>query len=136
MKQLRYKKYFVGTKPQLTLNHVAYNIFLQRAGISTSLVTPNTSILPINPISLNNSLQIIDASLICNDMIKSDLKIISTNFANYQNFHFYTDGSVKALGQQGCKSGFGWIQVSNDAPKLTFSGSTVFFPSSYKSEKD
>ncbi|CAB4485566.1 unnamed protein product [Rhizophagus irregularis] len=134
MKQLRYKKYFVSTKPQLTLNHVAYNIFLQRAGISTSLVTPNTTTLPIKQISPNDPLHTIDASLICNDMIKNDLKNISTNFANYQNFHFYTDGSVKALGQQGCKSGFGWIQVSNDAPKFTFSGSTVFFPSSYKSE--
>ncbi|CAB5210128.1 unnamed protein product [Rhizophagus irregularis] len=105
MKRLRYKKYFVSTKPLLTLNHVAYNIFLQRAGISTSLVTPHTTTLPINQISPNDPLHIIDASLICNDMIKNDLKNISTNFADYQNFHFYTDGSVKALGQQGCKSG-------------------------------
>ncbi|CAB4381604.1 unnamed protein product [Rhizophagus irregularis] len=30
MKQLHHKKYFVSTKPHYTLNHVAYNIFLQR----------------------------------------------------------------------------------------------------------
>ncbi|CAB4395047.1 unnamed protein product [Rhizophagus irregularis] len=91
MKQLHYKKYFVSTKPHYTLNHVAYNIFLQRAGITTSQVAPNTTTLPINQISSNDPLRTIEESLLCNDMIKNDLKNISTNFANFQNFHFYTD---------------------------------------------
>ncbi|CAB4380869.1 unnamed protein product [Rhizophagus irregularis] len=51
MKQLYHKKYFVSTKPHYTLNHVVYNIFLQRAGITTSQVAPNTTTLLINHIS-------------------------------------------------------------------------------------
>ncbi|CAB4377017.1 unnamed protein product [Rhizophagus irregularis] len=63
IKKLYYKKYFISTKPYYTLNHAAYNIFLQRAGITTSQIATNTSTSPINQISPHDLFRIIDESL-------------------------------------------------------------------------
>ncbi|PKK81004.1 hypothetical protein RhiirC2_767528 [Rhizophagus irregularis] len=47
---------------------------------------------------------------------------------------FYTDGSVQNIGTTHSLSGYGWIQTQPSTPKISFKGSTVFFPSSSKSE--
>lgn len=84
--------------------------------------------------SLKNVILQIGKAINCHHNVKSRLIDLATQFAPYDYFHFYIDGSVKQIGSQYCKSGFGWIQVSHSAPQCTFHGSTVFFPSSYKSE--
>ncbi|PKK59906.1 hypothetical protein RhiirC2_789883 [Rhizophagus irregularis] len=38
------------------------------------------------------------------------------------------------IGTINSKSGFGWLQTNPSSPQLTFNGSTIIFPSSFKSE--
>jgi hypothetical protein len=66
--------------------------------------------------------------------IKTKLITLAQKFNGYSNFHFYTDDSVKQIGTQQCTSGYNWIQTHPNTSKLSFKGSTVFFPSSTKSE--
>ncbi|GBC20397.1 hypothetical protein RIR_jg39323.t1 [Rhizophagus irregularis DAOM 181602=DAOM 197198] len=105
-----------------------YSIFLYSQGKLSSetdsmaqLSTPDISF------SLKNVILQIGKAINCHHNVKSRLIDLATQFAPYDYFHFYIDGSVKQIGSQYCKSGFGWIQVSHPAPQCTFHGSTVFF---------
>jgi hypothetical protein len=80
------------------------------------------------------STSIIRSALICSEHIKSSLIDIASKFLNFTNFEFYSDGSVSNIGSIDCKSGFGWIQTNSNIPNISFKGSTIFFPSSFKSE--
>lgn len=121
-------KYFLATKPLFNLRFIAYSIFLYSQGKLSSetdsmaqLSTPDISF------SLKNVILQIGKAINCHHNVKSRLIDLATQFAPYDYFHFYIDGSVKQIGSQYCKSGFGWIQVSHPAPQCTFHGSTVFF---------
>jgi ribonuclease HI len=83
---------------------------------------------------LKHTYNIIHTALICPLPVKDTLYSLAQNFINHTNFIFYTNGSVKNLGTPECRSGYGWIQAHPNTPRKTFKGSTLFFPSSTKSE--
>ncbi|CAB4418532.1 unnamed protein product [Rhizophagus irregularis] len=129
-------KYYISTKPLHLLRHNAYRIYLTHHNvIAPSLASdtaPSTSNDTSDPLLRTRS--IIDSALLCDNNIKNSLYNIASKFLSYTNFQFYSDGSVIAIGTLDCKSGFGWIQTNPIIPKITFIGSTIFFPSSFKSE--
>lgn len=84
--------------------------------------------------SLISTIDCIRNSLLCDSHLKQELINIATRFSTSSNFTFYTDGCVRHIGTPQCVSGYGWLQANPHFPRLEFKGSTIFFPSSTKSE--
>ncbi|EXX58571.1 hypothetical protein RirG_196760 [Rhizophagus irregularis DAOM 197198w] len=132
------KKYFVSTKPLHFIRHSAHSIYLAQHNINT--ITPtHTSLSANSPSSVNDDIinQLIlpiQSALLCIDSIKLSLIDIAKKFLPFTNFEFYSDGSVSDIGTINSKSGFGWLQTNPLIPQLSFNGSSIFFPSSFKSE--
>jgi ribonuclease HI len=125
--------YVIATKTFFSLKHQAFQIFLKINNINTFHTTNPHSSDP-NNYNLKNTYDLIHTALICPLPVKENLFNLAKSFINYNSFIFYTDGSVKNLGTSECKSGYGWIQTHPNTPRETFKGSTLFFPSSTKSE--
>jgi ribonuclease HI len=125
--------YVIATKTFFTLKHQAFHIFLKINNINT-LHTTNPYSPDTNNHNLKHTYDLITTALICPLSVKENLFKLATNFINYNTFTFYTDGSVKNLGTPECRSGYGWIQTHPNTPRESFKGSTLFFPSSTKSE--
>ncbi|PKC65424.1 hypothetical protein RhiirA1_461073 [Rhizophagus irregularis] len=122
--------FFVATKPFHTFRHIVDNSPLK-------IITPNI----VNPSFVSTNITFskhvfnhIDNALICHPTIKLELKSCAKILANESLLTFYTDGSVQHIGSTHSLSGYGWTQFQPSTPKITFKGSTVFFPSSTKSE--
>ncbi|PKB99820.1 hypothetical protein RhiirA5_429120 [Rhizophagus irregularis] len=132
------KKYFVSTKPLHFIRHSAHSIYLAQHNINT--ITPIHTPLSANSHSsvnddISNQLILpIQSALLCIDSIKLSLIDIAKKFFPFTNFEFYSDGSVSDIGTINSKSGFGWLQTNPLIPQLSFNGSSIFFPSSFKSE--
>ncbi|PKB98789.1 hypothetical protein RhiirA5_430804 [Rhizophagus irregularis] len=132
------KKYFVSTKPLHFIRYSAHSIYLAQHNINT--ITPVHTSLSANSQTSDNDDIIkqltlpIQSALLCKDFIKSSLIDIAKKFLPFTNFEFYSDGSVSNIGTINSKSGFGWLQTNPSIPQLSFNGSTIFFPSSFKSE--
>ncbi|CAB4424299.1 unnamed protein product [Rhizophagus irregularis] len=130
------QKYYISTKSLHLIRHSAHSIFLAHHNIITPSITPNHTHLSSN--NKTNSLKIIhsiiDSALLCDDNVKKSLRDLASIFSPFTNFQFYSDGSVLNVGSIESKSGFGWIQTHPSVPTTTFKGSTIFFPSSFKSE--
>jgi hypothetical protein len=123
----------MATKKFTTIKHTAYEIFLllyKSLPLHSSPITSNPKDIST---SLKNSTYIINNALICDISCKTQLINLATTFQFSNQFHFYTDGAVKALSTTECLSGYGCTQTLPSSPKLTFKG-TLFFPSSTKSE--
>ncbi|CAB4485285.1 unnamed protein product [Rhizophagus irregularis] len=135
-KNNHYKKYFISTKPLHLIRHSAYDIYLFHHNIIIpSSPSPKYCSQNLNHNNvLNHTNSIIDSALICDNQIKLSLSSIAVTFSQYTNFEFYSDGSVFNIGTIDSKSGFGWVQTDPSVPITTFNGSTIFFPSSFKSE--
>jgi ribonuclease HI len=73
-------------------------------------------------------------ALLCHVNIKKELKFLASELQKETLLTFYTDGSVKSIGTTCCLSGYGLIKCQPNTPQVSFKGSTVFFPSSTKSE--
>ncbi|CAB4442112.1 unnamed protein product [Rhizophagus irregularis] len=131
------KKYFVSTKPLHLIRHSAHSIYLAQHDINT---IPHNPITPVNlPLTSQDNIlkqlaSTIYSALLCDDNIKSSLIDIASKFLPFTNFQFYSDGSVSDIGTIHSKSGFGWLQTNPLLPSISFKGSTIFFPSSFKSE--
>ncbi|CAB4482877.1 unnamed protein product [Rhizophagus irregularis] len=106
---------------------------------SLQIITPNS----IDPTPSNNSIQTallsqihahIDSALLCHNNIKKELKLLASQLEKETLLTFYTDGSVKHIGTSRCSSGYEWIQCQANTPNESFHRSTIFFPSSTKSE--
>jgi hypothetical protein len=126
--------YFVATKNLITIKHTAYELFLMLYKSLPLQPSPlSLHILDITA-SIKNSIHTINNALICDALCKTQLIEHAKTFQFFNQFHFYTDSAVKSLGTTDCLSGYGWIQTSPSSPKLIFKGSTLFSPSSTKSE--
>ncbi|GET64153.1 hypothetical protein RIR_jg4780.t1 [Rhizophagus irregularis DAOM 181602=DAOM 197198] len=68
-------------------------------------------------------------ALLCHVNIKKELKFLASELQKETLPTFYTDGSVKFIGNTRCLNGYGWIQCQPNTPQVSFKGSTVFFPS-------
>ncbi|CAJ0892064.1 16934_t:CDS:2 [Entrophospora sp. SA101] len=106
----------------------------------------------INPISNNsqtydNNNNTINGSEECinyiktlfsfNNQIQKIIDIYRTNQTNrnkYNNFEFFTDGSVKKIGHSECKMGIGWIVTSGPAKGSTFKANINKWPAQFKAE--
>lgn len=131
--------YYIATKPLHSFRHIAYEHFLKLEKIPLQIITPDS----IDPTPSNNSIQTallsqihahIDSALLCHNNIKKELKLLASQLEKETLLTFYTDGSVKHIGTSRCSSGYGWIQCQANTPNVSFHGSTIFFPSSTKSE--
>uniref|UniRef100_U9SQ53 Uncharacterized protein n=1 Tax=Rhizophagus irregularis (strain DAOM 181602 / DAOM 197198 / MUCL 43194) TaxID=747089 RepID=U9SQ53_RHIID len=131
--------YYIATKPLHSLRHIAYEHFLKLEKNPLQIITPNS----IDPTPSNNSIQTallsqihahIDSALLCHNNIKKELKLLASQLEKETLLTFYTDGSVKHIGTSRCSSGYEWIQCQANTPNESFHGSTIFFPSSTKSE--
>ncbi|PKB96848.1 hypothetical protein RhiirA5_434130 [Rhizophagus irregularis] len=136
-KNIPFKKYFVSTKPLHSIRHSAHSIYLAHHNINIPLQsTPTLSLTSLS--NQNNSLKqitsVIQFALNCSHHIKSSLIDIASQFSFFTNFQFYSDGSVSDIGTIHSRSGFGWLQTDQLIPNLSFNGSTIYFPSSFKSE--
>ncbi|PKK57373.1 hypothetical protein RhiirC2_798155, partial [Rhizophagus irregularis] len=132
------KKYFVSTKLLHLIRHSAHSIYLAHHNINTiipsSSLTPTSSNISNNDDIIKQLTLTIQSALLCKDSIKLSLIDIAKKFLPFTNFKFYSDSSVSNISTINSKSGFGWLQTDPSPPQLSFNGSTIFFPSSFKSE--
>ncbi|PKY60373.1 hypothetical protein RhiirA4_484002 [Rhizophagus irregularis] len=126
--------FFVATKPFHTLRHLAFEHFIKLDKSPLKIITPTTVDVSFTSTEIKNVFDHIDNALLCHPIIKTELKSCAKILENERLLTFYTDGSVQNIGSTHSLSGYGWTQVQPFTPKVTFKGSTVFFPSSTKSE--
>ncbi|PKB97445.1 hypothetical protein RhiirA5_433146 [Rhizophagus irregularis] len=136
-KHIPFKKYFVSTKPLHSIRHNAHSIFLAHHNINTvplhNSISQNTVSIDMDN-SFKQIISTIQTSLIYDNRIKSSFIDIALEFSSFTDFQFYSDGSVSDIGTINSRSGFGWLQTNPLVPQLSFTGSTIFFSSSFKSE--
>ncbi|PKK72655.1 hypothetical protein RhiirC2_776945 [Rhizophagus irregularis] len=101
---------------------------------SSTPCSSDVSNISVPHLPLNNVTDYIDTALICHPSIKIELKNCANLLCSEEILTFYTDGSVQNIGTTHSLSGYGWIQTQPLTPRISFKGSTVFFPSSSKSE--
>ncbi|EXX59851.1 hypothetical protein RirG_185290 [Rhizophagus irregularis DAOM 197198w] len=132
-----HQTFVVATKPFHTLRHIAYEHFIKidKSPLNTSSQRPLDVTLTPNTSSPSNNIDNhIDHALICHPDLKIELKSCAKKLESEILLTFYTDGSVQYIGTTHSISGYGWTQVQPFTPRINFKGSTVFFPSSSKSE--
>ncbi|GBC32282.2 ribonuclease H-like domain-containing protein [Rhizophagus irregularis DAOM 181602=DAOM 197198] len=123
--------FFVATKPFHTLRHLAFDHFIKLDKSPLKIITPTTVDVSFTSMEITYSKNVfdhIDNALLCHPIIKTELKSCAKILENERLLTFYTDGSVQNIGGTHSLSGYGWTQVQPFTPKVTFKGSTVFFP--------
>ncbi|PKC67085.1 hypothetical protein RhiirA1_458847 [Rhizophagus irregularis] len=131
------QNFVVATKPFHTLRYIAYEHFIKidKSPLNTSSQRSLDAVFtPYPSLPSNNIDNHIDHALICHPDLKVELKSCAKQLELENLLTFYTDGSVQHIGTIHSISGYGWTQVQPLTPRVNFSGSTVFFPSSSKSE--
>jgi len=99
---------------------------------STAIKHPSRT--PHNYPTINISNSTISEIFKSNDC-SDKLEEIFLNNSSYQEFTFYTDGSVTDIGTEQSSMGIGWVQVNNANQVLhKFSAKIYFWPSAYKAE--
>ncbi|CAG8678300.1 9870_t:CDS:2, partial [Rhizophagus irregularis] len=88
---------------------------------SAKIITPteNNSSLSSNEDSFLLSIyEHIDMALLCHVNIKKELKFLASELQKETLPTFYTDGSVKFIGNTRCLNGYGWIQCQPNTPQV------------------
>jgi hypothetical protein len=129
-------------KPHSTLRQTTFNDHIARQNLLSNFPSSfphsnnNTSPLITNMllnISTINS-RLITNLLITDNSVKNQLLTISDQLSKSNPLEIWTDGSLKTDSSSSTQLGFGWVITSNNSPKITFSGSSKYFPSSTKAE--
>lgn len=129
------------TVPFLTLKTIAFNNYLRLNSSSYSLtqsinINDSLSLKIDNNSNFNDSHSLFYFSnfFFGNNDFNHRLYEIAKSFSPFNQFIFYSDGSLNNQGLHKSKLGFGWIELATHNPQLTFSGCTANQPSSSKAE--
>lgn len=129
------KLFFFLTKPLDSLKCIAYNLFLFQNSTTFSSLPPTTHVdLLERPSTISKDQKLITDCIIGTTQEKTKLISHLNQIQQYDNFVFYSDGSLKDISLPTCRLGFGWIQTRRSIPDISYYGTTLFLPSSTKAE--